>query len=71
MLKVFSLLSGNKNIFVKHSEHFINKTKNLGFKEDNLVSFDIGSLFTNFPVNGELHVARKILEIDENFGDKT
>jgi hypothetical protein len=59
------LSSRESGSFVKKSEHFISKIKNLESEQND--SFNSVSLFTNVPVDEAMSVLRKVLETDENF----
>jgi hypothetical protein len=62
------LLVGNRDYFMKNSEHFIELIQEINLKyEDYLTSFEVVSLFTNIPVKEVLQVIRNRLSMDPSF----
>jgi hypothetical protein len=58
---------GRAESYVRNSGHFVQLLKSVDLQSrDILVSFDIGSLFTNVPVNEALQVIRGTLQDDGN-----
>lgn len=61
-------LAGRFESFFKDSYSFANELKDFRFdREDQLVSFDVVSLFTNIPINEAIDVINHITDLDTSF----
>ena len=62
----------NTDFTVKNSVEFCEQMKNVSLKEDEeLVSFDVVSLFTSIPVKHAIQVAKDLLSNDDTLQDRT
>ncbi|KAL9971531.1 hypothetical protein ACROYT_G017705 [Oculina patagonica] len=72
LAQILSPLMGNTDFTVKNSVEFCEQMKNVSLKEDEeLVSFDVVSLFTSIPVELAIQVAKDLLSNDVTLQDRS
>ena len=72
MAKILKPLTGNSAYTVKNSTKFCGSIADINLQDDDeLVSFDVVSLFTSIPVDAVVNVAYNCLVNDENLQEMT
>ena len=65
-------LAGNTNTFVKNSSEFASLIRNTNIEEnEDMVSFDVESLYTSIPVDSALQAVETYLHQDMDLGNRT
>ena len=72
LAKILSPLTGNSDFTVTNSAHFASVISSEKIQDhDIMVSFDVESLFSNFPIDGAVQAALRKLESDPTLADHT
>jgi len=72
LAQILSPMMGKTDFTVKNSVEFCEQIKNISFKEDEeLVSFDLVSLFTYIPVELAIQVSKDLLSNEDTLQDRT
>ncbi|XP_068674426.1 uncharacterized protein [Montipora foliosa] len=72
LAQILRPLMNNTDLTVKNSVEFCEQMKNVRLKEDDeLLSFDVVSLFTSIPVDLAIQVATDVLSNDETLQDRS
>ena len=72
LAQILSPLMNNTDLTVKNSVEFCEQMKNVKLEEgDELLSFDVVSLFTSIPVDLAIQVATDVLSNDETLQDRS
>ena len=72
LAQILSPMMGKTDFTVKNSVEFCEQMKNIPLKEDEeLVCFDVVSLFTSIPVELAIQVAKDLLSNDDTLQDRT
>jgi hypothetical protein len=70
--KLLSLLAGKLESFIKNSGHFVQLLKSVNLQSlDNLIGFDVVSLFSNVPVDEALQVIRNKLHNNDTLAERS
>jgi hypothetical protein len=70
--ETLSLLAGKSESFIKNSGHLVQLLKSVNLQSlDNLVSFDVVSIFSNVPVNEALLVIRNKLHNNDTLAEQS
>ena len=68
---ILSPLAGNSDFTVTNSAHFASIISSEKIQDNEImVSFDVGSLFTDVPIEGAVQAARRKLESDPGLADR-